>query len=142
MNIKYEGLKMSRILFKNRVLHLLTIMCLGLFFCEIDAAGTMRNMTSMQIVADMKAGWNLGNTLDAWANGVSGLSTETCWSNPKATKALFDALKAKGFNTVKIPVTWRDHIGASPAFTIDKAWMDRVEEVVNYALNDKYVRCS
>jgi endoglucanase len=132
---------MVRILSNNRVLHLLfAFVCLGLFSGEIYAAGTMRDMTSMRIVADMKVGWNLGNTLDAWANGVSGLNTEACWGNPKATKALFDALKAKGFKIVRIPVTWKDHLGASPTFTIDKVWMDRVEEVVNYALsNGMYV---
>jgi len=105
-----------------------------------DAAGVMRDMTSMQIVADMKLGWNLGNTLDAWADGVSGLSTETCWGNPKTTKAMFDALKAKGFKTVRVPVTWNGHFGAAPSYTIDKAWLDRVEEVVKYGIdNDMYV---
>ncbi len=128
---------MIRIIFKNRVLNLLfTCVCLGMSSSEINAAGIMRNMTSMQIVADMKVGWNLGNTLDAWAVGVSGLNTETCWGNPKTTKAMIDAIKTKGFKTVRIPVTWKDHFGSSPTYTIDNAWMDRVEEVVNYALSD------
>jgi endoglucanase len=105
-----------------------------------NAAGVMREMTSMQIVEDMKLGWNLGNTLDAWADGVSGLSTETCWGNPKTTKAMFDALKAKGFKTVRVPVTWNGHFGGSPSYTIDKAWLDRVEEVVKYGIdNGMYV---
>jgi aryl-phospho-beta-D-glucosidase BglC (GH1 family) len=40
-----------------------------------------------------------------------------------------------GFDAVRIPVTWLNHVGASPSYTVDSAWMDRVEEVVNYALN-------
>ncbi len=107
-----------------------------------DAAGVMRDITSMQIVADMKLGWNLGNTLDAWVEGSSGLglATETSWGNPKTTKAMFDALKAKGFKTVRVPVTWNGHFGGAPSYTIDKAWLDRVEEVVKYGIdNGMYV---
>ncbi len=121
---------------KNLCRIFIPILSLATFYSEGNAAGTMRNMTSMQIVQDMKVGWNLGNTLDACANGVTGLNTETCWGNPKTTKAMIDAVSAKGFKTIRIPVTWRDHIGGAPAYTIDKAWMDRVEEVVKWALSD------
>ncbi len=75
-------------------------------------------------------GWNLGNHFDAFNNGVSG---ETFWGNPKATQATFDKVKAAGFNTVRIPVTWMGHIGKAPEYKIEDAWMDRVAEVVGYA---------
>lgn len=75
-------------------------------------------------------GWNLGNQMDAHANGVS---SETCWGNAKATQATFDGVKAKGFKSVRIPITWLGHIGAGPDYAIDKAWLDRVEEIVGYA---------
>jgi endoglucanase len=100
----------------------------------------MRNITSMQLTADMGAGWNLGNTLDAHGSWVSGLATETCWGNPKTTKAMIDAIKQKGFKTIRIPVTWYQHLGSAPDYTIDQAWLNRVEEVANYAFaNDMYV---
>ncbi|PJI07528.1 MULTISPECIES: glycoside hydrolase family 5 protein [Clostridium] len=89
----------------------------------------MRNITSMQVVKDMKVGWNLGNTLDASPD-------ETGWGAPKTTKAMIDEIKKAGFNTVRIPITWKDHIGAAPNYTIDKAWLDRVQEVVNYVLDN------
>lgn len=118
-------------------LHLLVnLFCIGSFLNTINAAEVMRDMTSMEIVYDMKVGWNLGNTLDAWADGVSGLETETCWGNPKTTKALIDAVKEKGFKTVRVPVTWRAHFGSAPSYTIDKEWLDRVEEVINYVLDN------
>ena len=47
-----------------------------------------------------------------------------------------DALKDKGFNTVRIPVTWERRMGPAPGYTVDKEWMDRVEEVVNYVLEN------
>lgn len=93
------------------------------------AKGPMRDMTAKQLVYDMKVGWNLGNTLDA-PNG------ETAWGNPMTTQAMLDAVKAMGFKTVRIPVTWDKHMGGSPNYTVDKAWMDRVETIVNYVLRD------
>ena len=96
-------------------------------------------LTAFEITEDMKIGWNLGNTLDATTSGATaGLESETAWGNPKATQELFDALKAKGFNTVRIPTTWYQHIDENN--NIDPAWMARVHEVVDYAYkNDMYV---
>lgn len=87
-------------------------------------------LTPESFVARMGLGWNLGNSLDAWTNGKS---NETCWGNPRATQTTFDAVKAMGFSTVRIPVTWMGHIGPAPSYTIEKVWMDRVAEVVAYA---------
>jgi len=100
----------------------------------------MRNITGAQFTADMGRGWNLGNTLDAHGTGVSGIATETMWGNPTTTKAMIDEVKEAGFNTIRIPVTWYKHIGAAPDYTIDAAWLNRVEEVMSYAFdNDMYV---
>ena len=75
-------------------------------------------------------GWNLGNHFDAYNNGVSG---ETAWGNPKATQATMNKVKAAGFSTVRIPVTWLGHIGSAPDYKIDEKWLNRVAEVVGYA---------
>ena len=56
--------------------------------------------------------------------------------NPKTTKALIDAVKEKGFKLHRVPVTWRAHFGSAPSYTIDKEWLDRVEEVINYVLDN------
>lgn len=93
---------------------------------------------SMEFVKNIKIGWNLGNTLDA--TGSSGLGSETSWGNPKTTKGMIDALKGAGFNTLRIPVSWGKHTGAAPDYTIDEDWMDRVQEVVDYGIdNGMYV---
>ena len=94
--------------------------------------------TAEEVVADIVIGWNLGNALDSNMNGRRGLSTETCWGNPKTTKEMIDTIKATGFNAVRVPVTWFNHLDLSTN-EIDVEWMDRVEEVVNYVLdNDMY----
>lgn len=79
---------------------------------------------------NMGLGWNLGNSLDAHAGGVS---SETCWGNGKASQKTFDAIRSMGFGCVRIPITWMGHIGEAPAYTIESAWMNRVAEVVGYA---------
>lgn len=83
-----------------------------------------------QFAGRLGIGWNMGNHFDAQNNGVSG---ETLWGNPKATQTTFTKVKAAGFNTVRIPVTWLGHIGEAPEYKIEDAWLDRVAEVVGYA---------
>ncbi len=98
---------------------------------------TMAEVSPADMVADMRVGWNLGNTLDAEG---SGLSSETCWGNPKTTKEMIDAIVDAGFNVIRIPVTWEGHFGSAPDYKIDEAWMNRVQEVVDYAFErDVYV---
>jgi len=110
----------------------------------MDKAVAADTMTAFEITKNMKIGWNLGNTLDAKAgdkNGdyaTAGLETETSWGCPKANQQLFDALKAKGFNTVRVPTTWFQHLDADN--NIDPEWMARVKEVVDYGIkNDMYI---
>ncbi|GHE09009.1 cellulase family glycosylhydrolase [Streptomyces alanosinicus] len=77
----------------------------------------------------MQPSWNLGNSLDA-------IPDETSWGNPPATKQLFDTIRAQGFRSVRIPVTWTDHQSSSAPYTIDSAFMSRVKQVVDWALSD------
>jgi endoglucanase len=83
----------------------------------------------MATVAAMQPGWNVGNTLDATPD-------ETSWGNPRITKELFDTVRAEGFKSVRIPVTWSPHQGAGPDYTIDPAFLSRVKQVVDWALAD------
>nr|AGS51888.1 glycoside hydrolase family 5 [uncultured bacterium contig00133] len=103
------------------------------------------DITATELVSRIKVGWNLGNTFDA-TNFPSGLTSsvsylETAWLGGESrvtTKALFDTLKNKGFNAVRIPVSWNKVIDAD--YHIRSDWMARVTEVVNYAVaNDMYI---
>ena len=77
--------------------------------------GNLSGLTPQQFVKAMAPGWNLGNTFDAEPN-------ETSWGNPETTQAIVQTVHGAGFNTMRIPVTWTDHIGAAPAYAIDPAW--------------------
>ena len=98
--------------------------------------GVMRNLTSMQLSGQMSPGWNLGNSLEAIGSTYVWGSTrfnESYWGNPAANQALFDGIKAAGFRSVRIPVSWKQYADAND--NISPQWMDRVTEVVNYAHN-------
>lgn len=88
------------------------------------APGVMRDMTSVAMAKEMSPGWNLGNTLEATPG-------ETAWGNPRANQELFDAVKAAGFKSVRIPVSWAAHADFDD--DISSSWMARVTEVVNEA---------
>ena len=93
-----------------------------------------------EFVDKMKIGWNLGNTLEPYygvPNGDSRMFLETYWKNPKVTKELFEYVKSVGFDTVRIPVTWDVHseMNSDGTIVIKKEWIERVREVVQYALD-------
>ncbi len=98
---------------------------------------SMNTGNASAIAADMKIGWNLGNTLDCYNVTWKVSDYETAWGNPKTTKAMIDAVKAAGFNAVRVPVSWTDHMNDDG--TVDADWMARVKEVVDYVMdNDMY----
>jgi len=85
-----------------------------------------------QIANKMTVGWNLGNTLEA-------IGGESAWGASLTSQRLIDSVKAAGFNTVRLPVSWFVHSDTVTS-VIHKAWMDRVKEVVDYCIkNDMYV---
>ena len=96
-----------------------------------EASGeTAASLNASQIVADMGAGWNLGNQLEASSNGYP---SETAWGQPTVTQALIDKVKAAGFKTIRIPVSYLRNIGPGPNYAINSAWLNRVQQVVDYA---------
>ena len=112
----------------------LTISVYLLLFCLLTVTAADFE-TATQAVKNMKVGWNLGNTLDANNPNLSGPETsqyETCWGQPVTPPELFKVLKDAGFNAMRIPVTWYQHLDSNN--NIDEAWMARVEEVVNSVL--------
>lgn len=81
------------------------------------------------IAADMGAGWNLGNQLEANSGGTP---NETAWSNPVVTQELISAVADAGFKSVRVPVSYFSMIDDANGYAVDSAWLDRVEEVVQY----------
>ena len=100
-----------------------------------DAVGMSRRMGN---------GINLGNTMEACNNGKNGGRVsespgfyETYWGQPLTTPEMLRAMKEAGFDTLRIPVAWMTnatHLNRGD-YTISETYMDRVEEIVNDALD-------
>ncbi|MCL2810442.1 MAG: glycoside hydrolase family 5 protein [Clostridia bacterium] len=96
-----------------------------------------RDLSAQELLAGMGAGWNLGNTLDAICSRLgTPAQCEMAWGNPVTTPEMVKLLADTGFSTFRIPVTWEAHIGPAPEYKIDEPWMDRVQEVVDYGIDN------
>jgi endoglucanase len=70
-------------------------------------------------------GVNFGNMLEAPTEGAWGLTV---------TDDFIDKAVAVGFKSVRLPVRWSNHASVQPPFTIDAAFMSRVESIVDKLL--------
>ena len=99
-------------------------------FDVVDAA------TAQEYVNQMGFGWNLGNSLDpancTWLSNH--MDYETGWGNPKVVQKLITYIKSEGFDTIRIPVSWEDHLEADG--TVKEEWMARVQEVVDWCVEE------
>lgn len=110
---------------------LLMAMCL----CFSTQAQEATFETATEAVANMKIGWNLGNSLDSHASGVTGVTeTEILRGQPVTSPELMEMMKLAGFNVIRVPVTWYPHMDEEG--TVSAEWMARVREVVDYVLDE------
>jgi aryl-phospho-beta-D-glucosidase BglC (GH1 family) len=98
----------------------------------IDPDTTGMSSTAMEIAKKIKAGLNIGNTLEA-------IGGETNWGNPMITNDLIKLVKQSGFNAIRLPCAWNQYADQTTA-QISTSWLNRVKEVVQYCVNnDMYV---
>lgn len=112
---------------------------------KISLMQTQFSRTAMEFVDSWHAGINLGNTFDAWKEdrtygNVTVAESERLWGAPNTTKAMIDFLADSGFDVLRLPVTWFAFVDDSNNYQIDDAYMNRIKEVVDWAIsNDMYV---
>lgn len=120
----------------------LLMLCAVTAMAESADDGTVRpDLTAIEVTRLMGNGTNLGNTLEACDNtrayvpGTDPTVFETSWGQPVTTPEMLTALKSAGFDTIRIPVAWMTNATSLSAgdATIDPAYLDRVQEVVDYA---------
>jgi endoglucanase len=73
----------------------------------------------------LRRGVNLGNMLEAPNEGDWGLTVQ---------EEYFDRIKEAGFDFVRLPVRWNAHAAQEPPYTIDPAFFERIDQIVNWAL--------
>lgn len=102
--------------------------------------GLMRtDLSSKDMILLMGQGWNYGNSLEAKSTIKldSAEDYEKAWGATPLTQKAVDGLKRYGINTVRVPVAWSNMISDDGKYTIDESYFNRVEEVINYCLNDE-----
>jgi aryl-phospho-beta-D-glucosidase BglC (GH1 family) len=107
----------------NKILAFLSFLLINL---SCIGQSTLNPLSPQEAIRQMIPGINLGNTLEP--------PTEGGWNNPAAQEYYFDDYKAAGFTCVRIPVRWDEHTDKKPPYAIDKAWMDRVEQIADWGL--------
>ncbi|MBR5751156.1 MAG: glycoside hydrolase family 5 protein [Clostridia bacterium] len=89
---------------------------------------------AMAFLREMGIGWNLGNTFDAYNDALPKsreMEMETVWCGFRTTENTIKAVAEAGFTTLRLPVSWHNHVDGE--FVISRQWLDRVQEVVDWA---------
>lgn len=89
-------------------------------------AFTHAQLTPQQANQQMQRGINLGNTLEPPYEGS--------WNNGPVQEYYFDDYKQAGFTSIRIPVRWDNYTDRTSPYTINTEWMDRIEQIVDWAL--------
>lgn len=108
-----------------------------------DNGSVRKDLSTLWLIEnEMGQGINLGNTMEATkALGEIDSTTEAtafeqAWGAPITTQEYIDAVHTYGFNTLRIPVAWTSMVSKDGNYTINEKMLGRVEEIVNYALNN------
>lgn len=112
-----------------------------------DSAATPANIEvdlglAKRIVANMGAGINLGNVFEAENNGFSEFDETQFHSNWGETIVPddFKALGDSGFNNMRIPVSWEEHVEERDnVCVVDEPWMKQVFWAVDLAIKNGMV---
>ena len=91
---------------------------------------------SQLYVEAMGNGWNLGNSFDSFNSDYSQDTGETSWGNPVVTRELIHEIRERGFDSIRIPFTVMGR--CDKEYNINKDFLDRYVEVVNWALDEGF----
>ncbi len=120
---------------------------LGVASCSANGAGNtepetptnvMRDISTFELVKEMGYGINLGNTLEAcgdWISGSSPSSYETAWGSPVITQPMIQGYADTGFGVLRIPVAWSNMMEKDGTYTINPQYAARVKEIVDWTLD-------
>lgn len=110
---------------------------------HLDDGSIRADLTSVELADLMGNGINLGNTMEAYGHLEPGIGAEvseyeTLWGQPVTTEAMIASMKAAGFDSIRIPIAWTNAMDyESGDYTIGEDYLDRIEELINYARNQE-----
>lgn len=96
--------------------------------------------SSNEYVKALGDGWNLGNTFDSFDTNLNVPDLrENTWGNPDVTKELIQGIKAKGYKSIRVPMTvFRRYTEENGEYIIDETWLARYKEVVDWCVEEGF----
>lgn len=85
---------------------------------------TVPTLDAFAMNARLVPGINLGNALEAPKEGEWGVTLQAEY---------FQLIKEKGFKSVRVPIRWSAHAGDTSPYTIDPAFFERIDWVLEQA---------
>lgn len=121
---------------KRKIFSMILVLALGISLAAPALAAEDDPTASQKYVEAMGRGWNLGNSFDGFNSDEGAVSDETSWGNPVVTRELIQAVKDKGFDSIRMPLTLSTrYTEADGKCTIDPGWLARYKEVVDWAVD-------
>jgi endoglucanase len=102
-----------------------TVCLLLIGVCQWNASGATTNTPAHAALGLFSKGANFGNYLEA--------PRTQNWGATYSERDL-DAVKAEGFDHVRLPIRWNDYVGAEPEFKIEQQLFDKVDFLVTNTL--------
>ena len=124
------------------VIAIVFIFAVGMFFLKnlqyTESWSFMKRheKETRSFVKKLGPGINLGNTMDSHNlhfETKEPYDFETYWGNPVTAKEMIEDMSAAGFEVLRVPVTWYEHMDDD--YNIDPAWLERVQQIADYGLD-------
>ncbi len=96
---------------------------------DVAPDNTGMTLSAKEWTKNVVMGWNLGNSLESQGG-------ETGWGNPKTTKQMIKYVHEAGFNAIRIPVRWTEHLSDKTNMVVSNSWLARVKEVVDWCMDE------
>lgn len=102
----------------------------------VVAADTFTPVTGWDMMKKLGVGITFANTTEArywpWTDATT-VGPEICWGQPLIEQWHLESAALKGFDSYRLCVSWTPHMDEN--YNIDPAWMNRIQEVVDWALD-------
>ena len=123
---------------RKKILSLILALTMMLTAGVTALAADNSSSASQAYVEAMGQGWNLGNSFDGVDTDLSKEDMgEEAWGNPVVTRELLQAVKAKGYDSIRMPLTlYHRYTEADGKTVIDTEWLARYKEVVDWAVEE------
>ncbi len=101
--------------------------------------GTMRDISTAEIVKEMGIGINLGNTYEAVRTDLKpsagAVAFERGWGSVEITEDIIKGYATEGFESLRIPVAWSNMMIDDGTYTVSDEYLTRVQQVTDWALD-------